>query len=86
MADWFVYILRCADRTFYTGVATDVAARVDRHNGGKGAKYTRGRRPVQLVYSERIGSRAAAQRREFAIKALSRADKQRLIAVGRRSP
>lgn len=80
MADWYVYIVRCADRTLYTGVATDVRARVAKHNQGKGAKYTRGRLPVRLVYREPAGSRGAALKREHAVKRLTRAAKQRLIA------
>lgn len=79
MADWHVYILRCADDSLYTGVATDIEARVARHNAGKGAKYTRGRRPVVLVYREAAGNRGAALRREHAIKRLPRAAKRRLI-------
>lgn len=80
MADWYVYIVRCADRTLYTGVATDVRARVAKHNQGKGAKYTRGRLPVRLVYREPAGSRGVALKREHAVKRLTRAAKQRLIA------
>lgn len=80
MADWYVYIVRCADRTLYTGVATDVRARIAKHNQGKGAKYTRGRRPVRLVYREPAGSRGAALKREHAVKRLTRAAKRRLIA------
>jgi putative endonuclease len=80
MTDWHVYIVRCADRSLYTGVATDVAARIASHNAGKGAKYTRGRRPVRLVYQERVGARGAALRREFAIKRLTRAAKRRLVS------
>jgi len=80
MADWFVYIVRCADRSLYTGVAINVHARVIAHNRGQGAKYTRGRGPVRLVYEERAGTRSAALRREQAIKRLPRADKLRLIA------
>jgi len=78
--EWSVYILRCGDGSFYTGVATDVRARVAKHNRGKGAKYTRGRRPVQLVYREPAGSRGAALKREYAVKQLTRAAKHRLIA------
>jgi putative endonuclease len=85
MSDWHVYIVRCADRTLYTGVATDVAARVAKHNAGAGAKYTRGRRPVTLVYSEPAGPRGMALQREFAIKRLSRQTKLQLIAGRRRS-
>lgn len=85
MNDWHVYIVRCADRTLYTGVATDVVARVAKHNAGTGAKYTRGRRPVALVYSECAGARGTALRREHAIKRLTRPAKQRLIAAHRRN-
>ena len=79
MTEWHIYIVRCADRSLYTGVATNVAARVATHNAGKGAKYTRGRRPVRLVYQECAGSRSAALKREHAIKRLTRAAKQRLV-------
>lgn len=80
MAVWYVYIVRCADRTLYTGVATDVRARVAKHNQGKGAKYTRGRRPVRLVYREPAANRGVALKREYAVKQLTRAAKRRLIA------
>ena len=79
MAKWTVYMLRCADRSLYTGVATDVDARLATHNAGKGAKYTRGRLPVKLVYREAARGRGAALKREHAIKRLSRAAKRRLI-------
>lgn len=79
MPEWHVYILRCTDDTLYTGIATNVAARVALHNAGKGAKYTRGRLPAILVYQEKAESQSAALRREYAIKRLRRADKQRLI-------
>lgn len=77
---WFVYVVECADCTLYTGVATDVAARVATHNAGQGAKYTRGRRPVTLRHVERARDRGAALRREYAIKRLPRAAKQKLLA------
>lgn len=78
---WYVYILRCADGTFYTGIARDVARRLGEHNGlGRpGARYTRARRPVQLVYQEEAVSRAAASSREAAIKRLSRGEKESLV-------
>lgn len=76
---WYVYIVRCKDQSLYTGVARDVAERVRRHNAGYGAKYTRGRRPVELVYEEPAIDRAAAQRREFLIKSMERAAKRKLI-------
>lgn len=79
MAKWSVYILRCADNSLYTGVATDIDARLAVHNAGKGAKYTRGRLPVKLVYRESVRGRSAALKREHAIKRLPRAAKRRLI-------
>jgi predicted GIY-YIG superfamily endonuclease len=80
---WFVYIVRCADRTLYTGIARDVHGRVRAHNTGTGAKYTRARLPVRLVYHEVAPSRGAALRREYAIKRLRAKDKRRLIATSR---
>jgi len=72
--------VRCADRTLYTGVAKDLAARISAHNDGSGAKYTRSRVPVRLVYRERAADRGAALKRELEIKRLSRAAKQALVA------
>ena len=72
---WWVYILRCGDGTFYTGVATDVAARLETHRSGKGAKYTRSRGPLTLVYTEQCEDKTAAFRREYAIKQLRRSEK-----------
>jgi len=85
---WFVYVVRCRDGSLYTGISNDVDARVARHNAGQGARYTRARRPVQLVYTERKRSRSYALRREAAIKALPRTDKVLLIEQGppRRAP
>jgi len=79
MAEWHVYMLRCADHSLYTGVATDLEARVATHNAGKGAKYTRGRLPVKLVYQEAVADRGTALKREHAIKRLPAAAKRRLI-------
>lgn len=78
---WHVYILRCADETLYTGIATDVAARLATHNAGKGAKYTRGRLPVSLLYAEAAPDRSAALKREHAIKRLSTAEKRQLAGM-----
>ena len=78
-AHWWVYVVRCADGSLYTGVAVDVARRVGRHNAGRAAKYTRGRRPVVLVYRERQPDRGAALRREAAIKRLPRTAKEALV-------
>ncbi len=77
MESWQVYILECADGTLYTGIARDVAKRLRQHNGEitGGPRYTRGRRPVQLLWSEAVDSRSAAQQREAAIKRLGRGDK-----------
>ncbi|MFP5408290.1 MAG: GIY-YIG nuclease family protein [Gammaproteobacteria bacterium] len=82
-AAWWVYMLRCADGTLYTGVTTDVTRRVAEHNGegGAGARYTRSRRPVSLVHVEAAASRAAACRREAAIKQLNRARKLAMCAT-----
>ena len=79
MTAWAVYIVRCADGTLYTGISTDVAARIAAHNRGSGAKYTRGRMPVELVYQEIAGDRAAAQRREHEIKRLPAVAKRALL-------
>jgi predicted GIY-YIG superfamily endonuclease len=76
---WFVYLVRCGDDSLYTGITTDVEARVAVHNDGRGARYTRSRRPVTLVYVERRRSRSSALKRELAIKALARAQKVALI-------
>jgi len=76
---WFVYIVECADGTFYTGASVDVSRRVAQHNAGTGAKYTRARLPVKLVYLEKCGDRSTALQREGAIKKFSR--KQKIILV-----
>jgi putative endonuclease len=80
-----VYLLRCADRTLYTGVTADLERRLRQHNGelAGGARYTQGRRPVQLVWCEHAPDRAAAQRREAALKRLSRTAKEALVANDR---
>jgi putative endonuclease len=75
----FVYIVRCGDGTLYTGYTTNVDQRVEIHNSGKGAKYTAGRRPVELVYIERCKTVGAALKREHALKRLTRAEKHALI-------
>ena len=78
----FVYILRCADGSLYTGWTTRLMQRVRAHNEGKGAKYTRGRRPVELAYWEEYPDKSQALRRERAIKALTRPEKLALIGKG----
>ena len=76
---YFVYILECRDGSFYTGIARDLEKRVALHNLGKGSKYTMGRGPVNLRYSEEIEGRSAATQREMAIKKLSK--KQKIILM-----
>jgi len=86
---WVIYIVRCRDGSYYTGITTDLARRIAEHNSpGGGAKYTRPRRPVALVYSESVPSRATATHRENQIKKLSVAAKIQLIAgdLGSRGP
>jgi putative endonuclease len=78
---WFVYIVRCADDTLYTGIAKDVARRIEEHNSSNllAASYTRARRPVVLVHKEEVKTRSAAARREYEIKQLTRREKESLI-------
>ena len=78
-SNWYLYILRCKDDTLYTGITTDVDKRLEAHRCGKGAKYTRGRAPLELVYRECCGSYSEALKREHQIKQLSRQEKQQLI-------
>jgi len=79
MSRWFVYMVRCADRSLYTGISNDLISRIKKHNVGKGAKYTRSRLPVKLVWREQKSSERAARRREAAIKGLTRLEKIDLI-------
>ena len=76
---WFVYILRCGDETLYTGITNDIEKRFKAHSSGKGAKYTRGRGPLNLVYRESCADHSAALKREAEIKKLSREEKEKLI-------
>ena len=77
---WQVYIVQCADETLYTGVTNHLDQRLKNHNSGKGAKYTRVRLPVKLVYAESCQNHSVALKREWAIKQFSRLDKLKLIA------
>ena len=79
-SSWFVYIVQCADRSLYTGITTDPDKRLTVHNLGAGARYTRSRLPVELVYTETADSRSAALRREAQIKRMNTAIKRELIA------
>jgi putative endonuclease len=87
-ADWMVYMVRCADGSLYTGISVEVSRRVEEHNLSDqlGARYTRSRRPVELVYREAVVSRSAAVRREREIKRLTRPKKEALVASSKQSP
>ena len=76
---WYLYILRCGDDTLYTGITNDVSARLKAHASGKGAKYTRGRGPLELVYQEEQDSYSAALKREHQVKQLTRTQKLHMI-------
>jgi putative endonuclease len=79
MPEWSIYLLRCADGSMYTGIATDVSRRISEHEQGKrGAKYLRGRGPFELVYQRAVGDRSVATRIEYCVKQLSRSEKQNL--------
>ncbi len=78
---WVVYVVRCADGTLYTGITNDLDRRLEKHNAGTASRYTRSRLPVTLVYQESQPDKSAALKREFAIKALSRKAKEKLIAA-----
>ena len=78
---WLLYILRCGDGSLYTGIAVDVQARLAVHRSGKGAKYTRGRGPLELVYTEVCGSHSDALKRELAVKALPIEEKRKLCKL-----
>ncbi len=77
---WIVYLLRCGDGTLYAGITNDLEARLAAHRSGRGARYTRGRGPLEVVHVERRRSKGAALRREYALKRMRRADKLALCA------
>lgn len=76
-----MYIAKCSDGTLYTGVSNDLDARIKKHNSGMGAKYTRSRRPVELIWSEPANNRSSAQKREHEIKKLTRDEKLKLVEL-----
>ena len=77
---WYVYMVRCNDGTLYTGITNELEKRIKAHNSGKdGARYTRSRRPVKLVYSEKAGSKSIAAKLEYKIKKMTRAKKKEMI-------
>ena len=79
---WYLYMLRCKDGSLYTGITTDVEKRLEIHRSGKGAKYTRGRTPLELVYREVCEDHSHALKRELEIKALTKEQKLALIGTG----
>ena len=83
--NWTVYIARCRDGSLYTGITTDPARRLEEHNSGSGAAYTRSKMPIVIVYTEQAADRSEAQQRERAIKRLTRAQKEELVAGFRSS-
>lgn len=76
---WYLYIVKCRDDSLYTGITTDIMRRIAQHNSGKGAKYTRSRRPVTLVFSKEYKDRSAASKAEYYTKRLSRKEKIKMI-------
>lgn len=82
MGSHFVYIVRCSDNSLYTGYTNNIEARINKHNAGKGAKYTKTRRPVVLVYQEMYDTKSEALRREYEIKTFTRQKKLKLIEEG----
>ena len=81
MKKWYVYIVKCADASLYTGITTDPEKRLLVHNAGKGAKYTRVRLPVAMIYRRELGDKSAASREEYRIKKLSRTEKLALVGI-----
>jgi putative endonuclease len=81
MEPWVVYILECADKTYYVGTTNNRTLRVEKHNSGKGAKYTRGRGPVKLKYVMEYESHSEACKQEYELKQHSRAEKHKLITA-----
>ena len=80
-SQWYIYIIRCADDTLYTGISNHLEKRIDSHNAGNGAKYTKGRGPVELIYKEKSQDKSTASKREAEIKKLTRKEKLKLIGL-----
>ncbi len=79
-SDWFLYMVRCKNGQVYTGISTNVERRFAQHQAGKGAKYLRGKGPLNLVYQKKIGSRSEALKAEIVIKNMSKIDKEKIIS------
>ena len=84
-SEWYFYIVRCKDNSFYSGMTNDLTKRIEEHNNGTGAKYTHSRKPVALVYSEKCSSASEARKREAQVKKWPRAKKEELITAGPRA-
>ena len=80
---WYVYMLRCGDGSLYTGITDDIAKRLSAHQAGKGAKYTRGRGPLELAYAQQVSDKSGALRREYALKQLKKKEKEKLCEIYR---
>jgi putative endonuclease len=81
---WFLYILKCSDTTFYSGITNDLKRRIEMHNAGNASHYTRSRRPVKLMYYERCRNKSSALKKEYAIKALTRVEKVNYMSQRRK--
>ncbi|MEM9776618.1 MAG: GIY-YIG nuclease family protein [Chloroflexota bacterium] len=79
---WHIYLIRCADNSLYTGITTDVERRFRTHSAGKGAKYVKARRPLKLVFQQEIGDRSLASKVEYAVKQLTKRQKERIVLEG----
>ena len=80
MAMWHIYLIRCADNSLYTGITTDVDRRFRQHSAGKGAKYLKNRQPITLVFQQPIGDRSLASKVEYAVKRLTKKQKEKIVA------
>ncbi|MFT5195758.1 MAG: putative endonuclease [Cellvibrionaceae bacterium] len=79
MTTWYIYMVRCADNSLYTGITTDVDRRLNQHKKGNGAKYLKTRRPLTLVFQQRVGDRSQASKLEYAIKQLPKSKKEQIV-------
>ncbi|GAV21438.1 putative endonuclease [Mariprofundus micogutta] len=85
-SEWFLYLIRCSGGQLYTGITTDVERRFSEHKSGKGAKFLRGKGPLELVFQQQVGDRSAASRTEVRVKKMSKSDKEKMIISGTIKP
>jgi len=85
ITEWFIYLVRCRNGNLYTGISTDVTRRFTEHQAGKGAKYLRGKGPLELVYQQRVGSRSEALKAEIAVKKMPKQAKERMLKQAQKS-